>query len=130
MVGAVIAYLDTQIVVWLCGKQIDRLPAVAKAAIEECGLRISPMVLLELQYLYEIKRIRRAPQTLLKQLRTQIQLEVCDHPFPSVIESALFETWARDPFDRVIVAQATSNASSPLITSDAKIRRNYSQSVW
>ena len=125
-----IAYLDTQVVVWLCQRRIDKLTEVAQRAIEESDLRISPMVLLELQYLHEIKRIRRAPQVLFQQLHTQIGLELCIHPFPSVIGSALFETWTRDPFDRVIVAQARSNASAPLVTSDEKIRKNYSRSVW
>ncbi len=125
-----ILYLDTQVVVWLAEKRLDRLSEAAARAIAESDLLISPMVLLELQYLYEIKRVVAPPQAVLNQLAGQIGLQVCDHPFPAVIESALFENWTRDPFDRVIVAQARSNAHARLATSDARIREHYSRSVW
>jgi PIN domain nuclease of toxin-antitoxin system len=116
--------------VWLCQKQLDRLSQRAVAAIEESELRISPMVLLELEYLHEIERIIPPPQALLNQLESQIGLQVCDHPFPAIVETALYETWTRDPFDRVIVAHARSNGYAPLVTSDAKIHAHYPNAVW
>ncbi len=125
-----IAYLDTQVMVWLCQKQLDKLTPKASTAIEESDLLISPMVLLELQYLYEIKRIIHPPQVLLNQLESQIGLGLCNHPFPAVVQAALFETWTRDPFDRVIVAHAKSNGYAPLVTGDSKIRENYARTVW
>jgi len=57
----VIHYLDTQVMVWLCEGLIERLSPAAKMAIEESELVISPMVLLELEYLSEIKRIVKPP---------------------------------------------------------------------
>jgi PIN domain nuclease of toxin-antitoxin system len=126
----VIHYLDTQVTVWLCQKQLGRLTRKATAAIEESELLISPVVLLELQYLYEIKKTLRPPQTLLSQLESQIGLRLCGHPFPSVAQAALFETWTRDPFDRLVVAHAKANGYAPLVTSDSEIRRHYSRSVW
>ncbi|MCX6634212.1 MAG: type II toxin-antitoxin system VapC family toxin [Acidobacteria bacterium] len=123
-------YLDTQVMVWLCERQLDRLSPRATAAVEESELRISPMVLLELQYLYEIKRIVQPPQALLSQLESQLGLKLCSHPFPAIVQTALFETWTGDPFDRVIVAQARSNGYAPLVTSDSKIRKNYPRTVW
>jgi PIN domain nuclease of toxin-antitoxin system len=126
----VIHYLDTQVMVWLCQRQLERLTAGARAAIEESDVLISPIVLLELEYLYEIKRLIQPPQTLLNQLESQIGLRLCDHPFPSVIQTALFETWTRDPFDRVIVAHAKSNGYAALVTSDSDIRKHYNRSVW
>ena len=125
-----ICYLDTQVMVWLCEKQLDRLTPSASAALEQSELLISPMVLLELEYLYEIKRIVRPPQALLNQLETQMGLRLCDHPFPAIIHTALFESWTRDPFDRVIVAHARSNGYARLVTSDDKIRENYPNTVW
>lgn len=125
-----ISYLDTQVTVWLCQKQLEKLPAAAIAAIEESELLISPMVLVELEYLYELKRIVQSAHALARQLESQIGLRVCDHPFPAVAQAALFEKWTRDPFDRMIVAQAKSNAYSPLITSDGKIREHYSNAIW
>lgn len=123
-------YLDTQVMVWLCERRLDRLSPVASAAIEESELRISPMVLLELEYLYEVKRIVQPPQVLFGQLETQLGLKLCDNPFLAIVQAALFETWTCDPFDRVIVAQARSNGYSPLVSSDGKIRENYPRTVW
>jgi PIN domain nuclease of toxin-antitoxin system len=88
------------------------------------------MVLVELEYLFEIKRIATPPLALIDQLQTLIGLRVSDHPFPSVAHTALFETWTRDPFDRIIVAQARSDGYSALVTSDMKIQQNYSRTIW
>lgn len=123
-------YLDTQIVVWLCAGQLDKISPRAGSAIEDSELLISPMVLLELDYLHELRRLIRPPQALVHQLRTQIGLRVCEHPFSAIVETALLESWTRDPFDRVIVAHARSNAYSTLVTSDEKIRQNYTGAVW
>lgn len=125
-----ICYLDTQVMVWLCQKQLEKLTPAAAAALEESEVLLSPMVLLELEYLYEIKRIIRAPQALLQQLEAQIGLRLCDQSFAAIVQTALFETWTRDPFDRVIVAQAKSNGYAPLVTADSKIRENYPRSTW
>jgi PIN domain nuclease of toxin-antitoxin system len=123
-------YLDTQVVVWLAEGRTERLTVVAASAIEEFEPVISPMVMLEIEYLFEIKRIIRPPLMLLNQLEAQIGLRQSDHAFAAVIQTALFETWTRDPFDRVIVAHARTDAMSPLVTSDEKIRENYPRSVW
>ena len=116
-------YLDTHVVVWLGEGAVEKLSPAASEAIESSEVEISPMVLLEVQYLFEIKRIVKAPQTL-------IGLKVSDHPFPAVARAALFETWTRDPFDRMIVAQARADGYSGLVTSDEKIRENYSKTIW
>lgn len=123
-------YLDTQIVVWLCENRTDRLTPAAVEALENADLLISPMVMLELAYLYEINRLLKPPLALLNQLESQTGIRQCDHGFPATIHTALFETWTRDPFDRVIVAQARSNGYTPLISSDAKIRENYPKTIW
>jgi PIN domain nuclease of toxin-antitoxin system len=54
---------------------------------------------------------------------------VCDLPFRTVVEYALKENWGRDPFDRLIVANAKA-AEAPLVTKDARIRRHYSRVIW
>lgn len=123
-------YIDTHVVVWLCEGLVEKLSPAASAAIESSDVEISPMVLVELEYLFEIKRIVKAPLALIDQLQTLIGLKVSDHPFPAVAHAASFETWTRDPFDRIIVAQARSDGFSGLVTSDEKIRENYSKTVW
>jgi PIN domain nuclease of toxin-antitoxin system len=122
-------YLDTQLVVWLGEARLDRLTPSAQAALEDGELAISPMVLLELEYLYEIQRIVRPPLALAQQLRNQIGLEIKDAGFAAIIGTAISETWTRDPFDRIIVAHARAD-SAPLITSDSKIRENYPKAIW
>lgn len=123
-------YLDTQVMVWLCEGRVDRLTAAASEAIESEPVEISPIVLVELQYLYEIHRILKPPLALLEQLETLIGLELSAHPFASVARTALSETWTRDPFDRMIVAQARSDGYAGLVSADAKIQQNYSKTIW
>lgn len=130
LVGDLKVYLDTHVVVWLGEGAVEKLSPAASAAIESSEVEISPMVFLELQYLFEIKRIVKAPQALIDQLQTLIGLKVSEHPFAAVARAALFETWTRDPFDRMIVAQARADGYAGLVTSDERIRDHYSQTIW
>ncbi len=125
-----IAYLDTHVVVWLCQNDLHRISSRALDALNENDLLISPAVLIELNFLYQLGRIIRAPQDLAKQLRMQIGVQVCGHPFPELAETALFETWTRDPFDLMIVSHAKSNGYAALVTADEKIRAHYPRAVW
>lgn len=88
------------------------------------------MVLLELEYLYEIKRITLSANDVLSKLRHELLVEVCDLTFQNVVNTAATEKWTRDPFDRLIVAQAKANGWSYLISSDDVIRSNYLRAVW
>lgn len=123
-------YLDTHAVIWLCEGLTGKLTPAASEAIESSQVEISPMVLVELEYLFEIKRILKPPMALLDQLQTLIGLRMSDHAFSTVVQASLFETWTRDPFDRIIVAQARSDGYSGLITADAKIHEHYSKTIW
>jgi PIN domain nuclease of toxin-antitoxin system len=123
-------YIDTHIVIWLCEGSAEKLTPAASYAIESSEVEISPMVLVELEYLFEIKRIVKPPMALLDQLQTLIGLRMSDHPFAAVAKAAVFETWTRDPFDRLIVAQARSDGYSGLVTADEKIQQNYSKTIW
>lgn len=124
------AYLDTHVVVWLCENQTGRLSTPALDAINNHDLLISPAVLIELNFLQQIGRIIRNPLDLAKQLRIQLGVQVCDHSFADMAETALFETWTRDPFDLLIVSQAKANNYSLLVTQDEKIRHHYPKAVW
>lgn len=125
-----IAYLDTHVVIWLCQDSLKKISRKAIDALNEHDLLISPAVLIELGFLFEIGRIIRAPQDLVKQLRAQIGAKICDHSFADLAETALFETWTRDPFDLMIVSHAKSNGFAPLVTSDEKIRSHYPPAIW
>ncbi len=125
-----ICYIDTQVAIWLNEAKLPKFSRTALTLIETCDVRISPMAALELQYLYEIKRVSVKPQEILFKLGAEIGLTVCEHPFPAIAEIALGENWTRDPFDRMIVAHAKSNGMAPLVTKDEVIRANYSNARW
>ena len=123
-------YLDTHILVWLYQDGAARLTPQGIRAIETAQqLLISPMVELELAYLHEISRINCPAATVLDCLRRDIGLETCPQPFAAVIGAALALDWTRDPFDRIIVAQAAHRAS-PLLTADQNIREHYLAAIW
>ena len=122
-------YLDTHVVVWLYRGDAELLSPAARDQVQNQDLLISPAVILELQYLNEINRLKPAAQRVVEALSKEISLQVCELTFSTVVEHALGEKWVRDPFDRLIVAQAKAN-DAPLITKDETIRLNYPRSVW
>jgi PIN domain nuclease of toxin-antitoxin system len=122
-------YLDTHVVVWLFEKDEERLSGNPKRLIEENDLLVSPMVLLELQYLHEIGKITVAPKEIEENLAERLGLKVCPRPFAEVVRAALSISWTRDPFDRIITAQAAVS-STPLLTRDEGIRDHYRHAVW
>lgn len=126
---AAVAYLDTHVVVWLYAGRLDLIPARARALIEDQPPLTSPIVALELEYLFETGRISEPARTLLQALGRDVGLRLCDLPFPDVATVALRQSWTRDPFDRIIVAQAALRRA-PLITRDAAIRAHYARALW
>ena len=122
-------FLDTHVVVWLYAGEVDRFPRRASRALESESLVISPMVLLELQYLHELSRVSQDPALIVNELEKSLGLAVRRDEFERIIIAALMENWTRDPFDRIIVAHANL-ASAPLLTKDASIRQHYRQALW
>ena len=122
-------YLDTHVVAALYEKKLSPYSDQAIAALEKADdLRLSPMALLELQYLFEIKRLKFPAAKLVAALPQDIGLQICDIPFPEVAHQALTERWTRDPFDRIIVAQARLN-NATLITRDRHILAHYARAL-
>jgi PIN domain nuclease of toxin-antitoxin system len=109
---------------------VERLSTTAKRELEENELLLSPMVLLEMEYLYRRKRIAVEPVALFSYLNSTFGIGMCDYPFAAVALAAISLDWTDDPFDRIIVAQAAANHDSPLITADTEIRRHYKPAVW
>jgi PIN domain nuclease of toxin-antitoxin system len=126
----VTVYLDTNISIWFSQKDFGRISSTALSHLREDDLLISAMVVLELEYLFELKRILWPAQDLLRKLRHEADVDVCELSLQAVAEAALAEKWTRDPFDRMIVANAKANALSPLITADEKIQANYPRALW
>ena len=126
---AAVAYLDTHVVAWLFAGETGLLTERARELVRENSLLVSPAVRLELQYLYEIGRTRAPARTVMRALAGSLGLGVCALPFERVVETAERQAWTRDPFDRLIVAQA-SLAGAPLLTKDRTIREHYAKAAW
>jgi PIN domain nuclease of toxin-antitoxin system len=125
-----VIYLDTHVVVWLYSGNIKLLSSKALELIESNDvLYISPIVYLELKFLYEIGRIKVSPAEILESLSASIGLSVCDKSFLQVISESISLEWTRDPFDRIIVANAIVN-DAILVTKDSRIQANYSKACW
>ena len=122
-------FLDTHVLVWLYQKDLSRFPKQILERLEDEDLFVSPMVLLEMTCLCEIGRVRVTSAEIFSYLYHSIQLREDNAAFPAVVARAHQLTWTRDPFDRLIVAQAEVNAAT-LITGDEGIRANYTRAVW
>ncbi len=122
-------YLDTHVVVWLFSGELDKLSNRVVEIIEESELLISPMVVLELEFLYEIGRLKYTHKEILSSLAQSIDLKVCNLSFATVAKESTKHNWTRDPFDRLIVANAICN-NSLLLSRDRKIQDNYNMAVW
>lgn len=114
-------HLDTHVVVWLYAGEHHRLPGALRDRLASDSLRISPIVRLELSYLSEIGRLSAPSGRILDELQRSLGLEIDDSTFDSVVPIAESQGWTRDPFDRLIVAQALA-ARAPLATKDRTIR--------
>lgn len=122
-------YLDTHVVVWLYAGLTEQFSDAIQELVNDHDLLISPIVRLELQYLYEIKRVSVEPQPLLTDLSQRIGLSVCPKPFDAIIVHATRVTWTRDPFDRILVAHASLD-DSILVSKDHTILNHYPQARW
>ena len=124
-----VTYLDTHVVAWLYAGQAARLSPLAKRWIERSQLRMSPAVVLELEYLFEIGRLRCRGADVVADVAHRLDINVCDRTFSAVAAQACDFAWTRDTFDRLIVAQA-SLGKDRLLTRDGRIHEHYPKAVW
>ena len=122
-------FLDTHAAVFLYLKREDTFSPDGLRLIEENDLCISPMVAVELEYLFETDRVSVGAATILEYLNRTVGLAVDQTPFMKVAERAFRLKWTRDPFDRLITAQADF-ADAPLLTRDRRIQTYYVNAVW
>ena len=122
-------HIDTHVALWLAGDQADRVPAATRVLIEAEDVRLSAVAQLEMGYLHEIGRISRPPAEVMSILAAAVGLTMSTATLPVVVAHALSLTWTRDPFDRLIVANALADGAR-LVTTDRQIRSHVSQAVW
>ena len=123
-------FLDTHAVVWLHDKVVKNFSKEGKEAIEKSDLYISPIVMLELEYLFEIDRISANSVSIVEYLENRISLKVDEDLKTSRwFVTSLQEKWTRDPFDRLIVSHAKTKGAA-LLTKDKVILKNYIKAFW
>lgn len=123
-------YLDTHAVIWLREGKFEILSFKAKELIEACTeIIVSPMVVLELRLLYQIGRVFDTEKQIIDDLESMVGLKVSETGFKDVVNQAIGIQWTRDPFDRLIVANAAMY-DAKLITKDRMILEHYENAVW
>jgi PIN domain nuclease of toxin-antitoxin system len=114
--------LDTHFLIWLTlrSRRLSEFPWLEH--YRPWG--ISPISLLEIQYLAEIGRIEVRNPEFTEQILTDERFIVDEIPLLSLIRHALDLTWTRDPFDRLLTAHSASRRI-PLCTTDRLIRTHH-----
>ncbi len=122
-------YLDTHIIVWLYAGLLEIFSQPIKTILNENDILASPIVRLELQYLYEFERVREPAHVIVADLADRIGLRICEKDFNAIVSQAIKLTWTQDLFDRIIVANAALN-DNILISKDQNILANYIHARW
>lgn len=123
------AFLDTHVLLWLGEGETKLLSKKAKESIETCCLLVSPITLLELDFLHDIKKIILSRNELMELLEDVLDLEIANDPFVDIVNKATDLKWTRDPFDRLLTSHAILRHAH-LVTKDRFLRKHYSKSVW
>ena len=122
-------HLDTHVIIWLSAGRRDRLSARARSLIGRDQCQISPVVILELETLFERGKIDREASIPVNHLADGIGLTISQTPLLTIVDRTRSFAWTRDPFDRLIVANAMAD-DARLISADAKILANFAGAVW
>lgn len=121
--------LDTHVVAWIHGGVVDRIPPAVRRRMDAEPLAISPVVVLELQYLYEVGRTTEPAREAVDVLRPRLELTVADVSTEELCAAALPLAWTRDPFDRLLAAHALI-AELPLVTADGTLLEHLPNAWW
>ncbi len=123
-----ITHLDTHVAIWLAAGEKRRLRPVRKRLQRE-PLCLSPIVVVEMEILREIGRIRRPVADVMDVLMEGYGVEQAKGDVGDIARYARSLGWTRDPFDRLIVAHALANHAM-LLTADATIREHCREACW
>ncbi len=116
------ALLDTHFLIWVTleSKKLERFRWLGKYL----PWGVSPVSLLELQYLAEIGRLRVRLQEFTEALEQDQRFLIDEPPLLPVVRQAFDLNWTRDPFDRLLAAHSTFRRI-PLCTVDREIVANH-----
>jgi len=121
--------LDTHAIIWFYQKDLEKFSSKVLTMVQKDDLLMSPITFLELDFLYEIGRIKQRSQHFFETLRKEMNVQVAPGDFLEVVQNAHHMSWTRDPFDRLLVAHADF-LNARLLTKDRLLRKHYSKSLW
>jgi PIN domain nuclease of toxin-antitoxin system len=124
-----VIFLDTHAAIWLYSGQLNLFKPGVLQLINEKQVCISHIVRLEMKYLNEVGRINQKPDVIIDALIDEIDLVFSDNSIERILGQAIHLDFTRDPFDRIIVADACLN-NSYLISKDQNIKKHYKNTVW
>lgn len=124
-----LVFLDTHAVIWLYAGELDLFSKKVLQMLNENRICISHIVKLEIKYLNEIGRVNQSPDVIIDALKDEIGLSLSKNSFERVVNQAIHFDFSRDPFDRIIVADASIN-NSYLISKDEIIQKHYKNTIW
>lgn len=87
------------------------------------------MAKLELDYLHQIGRLEPRGEEVFTSLQAQLGLKMDASTFADVVAAAEKLTWTRDPFDRLIAAQAICSGAE-LLTADERMLEHLPSARW
>jgi PIN domain nuclease of toxin-antitoxin system len=122
-------FLDTHVLIWLYQRDGSKFSIAARALLDESQLYMPALSFLELQFLREIRRITFTAEELYTDLSSDLLLNLTDSAVITLTKKAVELDWTRDPFDRLIVAEAI-RFNARLMTRDLTIHANFSDAIW
>ena len=114
--------LDTHFLLWIVLDiaRLDEFPWLG--GYQPWG--VSPVSLLEIQFLAEAGRLEVKQPQFVEALRGDRRFIVDEVALVALIEKALPLSWTRDPFDRLLAAHSESRRV-PLCTLDRRMREEH-----
>lgn len=114
--------LDTHFLLWMLTG--SRRLQQYRWLEDQSPLGVSPVSLLEIQFLHEAGRVTARTPELAKAIGNDPRFVIDEPPLLPLVERALPFTWTRDPFDRLLCAHSTLRRV-PLCSLDRRIRANH-----
>ncbi|HXV59587.1 MAG TPA: PIN domain-containing protein [Vicinamibacteria bacterium] len=114
--------LDTHFLIWLVLGS-DRVAEFSWIGVYR-PWGVSPISLLEIQFLSEVGRLRVKNSDFVEALASDDRFVIDDAPLAALFRQALSLGWTRDPFDRLLAAHSLARRV-PLCSTDSTIREHH-----
>ena len=122
-------HLETHVLLWIVSGNDARIPPGVRRLLETAPLMISPMIELEITYLFEIGRVAEPAAVVLARCRPVLDLVTSTASFISIVGAANALSWTQDPFDRLIAGNALADGCE-LLTADVTMRTHMPSARW